>query len=64
MGNSVANYHFFLFIYCNAKPVLTDSDLVFTWIALHLFKVSEIKWIHTYEAFKGRLLYLGLDVFR
>jgi hypothetical protein len=45
MGNSVADYDFVLLIHCNANPVLTNSDLVFTWVPLHLFKVSEIKWI-------------------
>ena len=45
MGNSVADYDFVLLIHCDANPVLTNSDLVFTWVPLHLFKVSEIKWI-------------------
>jgi hypothetical protein len=64
MGNSVADYEFVLFIYRNADPVLSNSDFVFTWVALHLFKVSEIKWILAYEILEDRLLGLALNVFR
>jgi len=45
MGNPIAGYDFVLLIHCNANPVLTNSDFVFTWVPLHLFKVSEIKWV-------------------
>jgi len=47
MGNSAADHDFLVFIYCKANPVLTNADLLFPWIPLHLFKVSEVERVLT-----------------
>src|SRR4030043_2091498 len=64
MCNSVTDYDFLLFVYRNPDSVLTNADLVFSWITFHLLKVSEIERIITYEIFKDRLLCLSLNTLR
>lgn len=64
MGNPIADYGLILLIHCSADSVLANSDLVSSWVPLHLFKVPKIKRVLAEEIFEDDLLCMCLDVFR
>ena len=64
MGNPGTDYHFLLFVYGYADPVVPNTDFVFSGKPSHLLKISEIERILTPEIFKDDLLRLSLDIFR
>ena len=64
MGNPGADYHFFLFVYRHADPIVSNANLVFPRKPSHLLKVSEIERVLTPEIFKDDFLRLNLDTLR
>lgn len=55
MGNPVADYHLLLFIYRHPDPLVSNTDLVFSRIPSHLFKVTDIERVFAYEVLKNDL---------
>jgi hypothetical protein len=64
MGNPGTDYHFLLFVYRYADPIVSNADLVFSGKPSHLLKISEIERILTPEIFKDDFLRLSLDTRR
>jgi hypothetical protein len=63
-GNPVADYLFLLFIYRHDDPLASNTDLAFSRIPSHLFKVTDTERVFAYEILKNDLFGLSLDTLR